>query len=51
MKSSSKPKTQKERFIEAARELECDDSEKAFDRVIKKIAKARPKEKEGTSGR
>lgn len=37
-------KAQIERFREAAREHETDDSEEAFDRALKKIAKAPPKD-------
>lgn len=33
-------KTQRDKFEEAARELETDESEEAFDRVLKKVAKA-----------
>jgi hypothetical protein len=45
-------KSQREKFEEAARELEADDSEEAFDAKLKKIAKAPPpqngsKRKEG----
>jgi hypothetical protein len=36
------PKPQVEKFREAARELEADDSEEAFDKKLKKIAKAPP---------
>jgi len=39
---SRSPKTQKEKFEEAARELETDDSEEAFDKKLKKIAKTPP---------
>ncbi|MER8864788.1 hypothetical protein NKI19_13890 [Mesorhizobium sp. M0751] len=35
-------KEQIEKFREAARELETDQSEEAFDRVLKKVAKAPP---------
>lgn len=35
-------KTQADKFKEAARELETDEREDAFDRVVKKIAKAPP---------
>lgn len=38
----TKEKTQKEKFEEAARQHETDDSEAAFDRMVKKIAKAPP---------
>jgi hypothetical protein len=34
--------TQREKFIEAARELGTDDSEAAFDRVLRKVASAPP---------
>lgn len=37
-----KEKTQREKFEEAARELETDDSEENFARLVKKIAKAQP---------
>jgi hypothetical protein len=47
MKSELKqsPKTQKDKFEQAARELDTDDSEEAFDAKLKKIAKAPPAEK------
>lgn len=35
-------KSQREKFEEAARELEADQSEEAFDRALKKIAKVPP---------
>jgi hypothetical protein len=34
---------QRERFIETAGELGCDDDEAAFDEKLKRIAKRRPK--------
>lgn len=37
-----KDKTQREKFEEAAREVETNDDEKAFDAIVKKIAKATP---------
>ncbi|WP_192856766.1 hypothetical protein [Manganibacter manganicus] len=37
-----KSKTQREKFEEAARDLETDDSEEAFDAKLKKIAKTPP---------
>lgn len=37
-----KEKTQREKFEEAARELETDEREEAFDALVKKIAKAPP---------
>jgi hypothetical protein len=41
-----KPKTQSEKFVEAARELGCDENESAFDEIVKKVAKAPPPRKE-----
>lgn len=38
------PKSQIEKFREAAREVETDDREEAFDAVLKKIAKPPPPE-------
>jgi hypothetical protein len=35
-----KEKSQREKFEEAARELETDQSEENFDRVLKRVAKA-----------
>lgn len=42
---SDKPaeKSQVDKFREAARELETDDTEENFDRLVKKIAKQPPK--------
>jgi hypothetical protein len=39
---SSKDKSQRERFIEAARELGCDEDEAAFEEKLKKIAGHKP---------
>lgn len=36
------PATQSEKFVEAARELECPEDERAFDAALKKIASAPP---------
>lgn len=35
---------QLDRFKEAARELECDEDEALFDKKLKRVAKAKPKE-------
>jgi len=35
------PKTQREKFEDAARELETDQSEAAFDKIVKRIAEAK----------
>jgi hypothetical protein len=39
--SASASKSQRERFIETARQLGCDEDEKAFDEKLRKIVKAR----------
>ena len=46
-----KPSTQSEKFIEAARELGCDENESAFDEIVKKVAKAPPPRQEEKSSR
>lgn len=48
--TKTKEKPQIERFREKARELECEDSDEAFEAVVRKIAKtpskkAKPKKK------
>ncbi|MER8952571.1 DNA-binding protein [Mesorhizobium sp. M0833] len=42
MQSAKAEKSQREKFEEAARELETDQSEEAFDRVLKKVVKSTP---------
>ncbi|MER8416231.1 DNA-binding protein [Mesorhizobium sp. M1329] len=44
--SQKKAESQVDKFREAARELETDQSEEAFDRVLKKVAKAPPQKEE-----
>ena len=39
---TDKPKTQLDKFKEAARELECDDDDKRFKERLGRIAKAKP---------
>jgi hypothetical protein len=39
MNSKTKPKSQSEKFKEAARQVEADDDEAAFDHKLRKIAK------------
>lgn len=39
--------TQREKFEEAARELECDESEERWDRALADIAKAKTEPTEG----
>jgi hypothetical protein len=50
MKETNKTKSQKEKFIETARELGCDESPEAFDKAFSKIVPSKPiadKPKEG----
>ena len=42
MKTTVKEKSQVDKFKEAAREVETDDREEAFDAIVKKIAKVPP---------
>jgi hypothetical protein len=42
----AKQKTQRERFEETARQLECDEDEAKFNADLKKIAKAKTKSKD-----
>jgi hypothetical protein len=42
-------KSQLERFKETAKQVETDDSEEAFDRTLKKVAKAPPASKTGST--
>ena len=42
---------QSKRFIEAARELECDDDKDRFEKRLGKIAKAKPKDSPPKRGR
>ncbi len=46
-RKSEKEKTQKERFIEKARELEADETGETFERAFKRIA---PEKKSQTRG-
>ena len=47
-KSKTAPNAQRQRFEEAARELECDDDKDRFEKRLGKIAKVRPAPKRGT---
>ncbi|MGH6677514.1 MAG: hypothetical protein ACREDL_00900 [Bradyrhizobium sp.] len=40
-----KPEAQVDRFIETARELECDEDKERFEEKLGKIAKAKPDKK------
>lgn len=46
-KSQQEEKSQADKFREAARELETDESEENFDRALKRIAVVPPKPKDG----
>lgn len=48
--TGSNAESQIKKFREAARELEADQSEEAFDRIVKKIAKA-PRSSDTPKGR
>jgi hypothetical protein len=41
--SKDAPKTQHQRFVETARQLECDEDQGRFEKKLGKIAKAKPK--------
>jgi len=44
-------KTQSQRFIEAARELGCDESEERFDAALRKVASSPPTPKPTPKGK
>lgn len=41
---TDEPKSQLDKFKEAARDLECDDDERRFDERVKKLVKQKPGE-------
>ena len=41
-KTSNSPKSQHQRFLESAKELECDEDEKHWDDRLRKLAKVKP---------
>jgi hypothetical protein len=47
MGMSENNKSQKERFIETARQLECDEDKERFEAKLKRIAKAKPSKVSG----
>ncbi|WP_198174070.1 DNA-binding protein [Mesorhizobium xinjiangense] len=49
MTTEKAKKSQADKFREAARELEADDSEERFDRLLKKIAKSPAPKQDKTS--
>ena len=50
-KRKAEDKAQHQRFIETARQLECDEDKERFEEKLKRIAKAKPKpERKGGSG-
>ncbi len=46
---TDEPKTQLDKFKEAARELECDDDDARFDERMRKIVEKKPGEQERPS--
>lgn len=52
MKDIPDPRTQLDKFKDLARELECDEDEKAFEDKVKKVAKTptRPADKKSPGG-
>lgn len=46
--NSTSPKPQLDKFQELARELECDEDEAKFEETVKKVAKAKPTEDQGS---
>lgn len=46
-----KQPTQAEKFRKAARDLDCEDSEQAFDAKLRSIAKQKPKDEPAGKGR
>lgn len=42
--AKQKPQSQRDRFTEAAKALECDDDKERFEERLKKIAKQKPKD-------
>ncbi|WP_269584806.1 hypothetical protein [Roseibium sp. Sym1] len=51
MTSLKQQKAQIDKFKEAAKELECDESEEAFDANLKRIAKSPPPKGEKNDGK
>lgn len=46
VKKSNNNKPQSEKFVEKARELECDEDEAALDDKLRRIAKQKPEKEE-----
>ena len=51
MKKTTDQKPQRERFIETARELGCDEDEAAFEEKLRRIATVKPKPKATTNAK
>lgn len=49
--NTSKLKSQRQRFIEAAKELECSENEEAVDKLMKRVASSPPPRKDEKSKR
>jgi hypothetical protein len=50
-KTTEKRKSQSEKFKETARALGCDESEERFDRVLRTVAKQKPKDRKTAGGK
>jgi len=48
-KHNARNPNQEQQFIEAARALECDESEERFDETLKKVARHKPRDDEALS--
>lgn len=48
MRKNANAESQLDKFKDAAKELETDDRESAFDKALKKVAKAPPPTRKGT---
>lgn len=46
-KADETQRNQLQRFVEAAHELGCDDNEENFREVMRRVAKAKPKDEKG----
>ena len=46
----TKPMSQIDRFLETARQLECDEDQERFEKKLGKIAKAKPKAASRSNG-
>ena len=50
MNKDTAAKSQRDKFIDKAREIGCDENEAAFDEKLKQLAKAKPKKEAPDTG-